>query len=108
MTEHINTISRLPNELCPAFMEWCVRGGHEIKIKKDRVVIRKGAKTGEIFAKRGQVQPSYLMNDYMIGRSKLFSQQWLKYGKSFVNDLDSSMMSKFVEVHRQINLAKVA
>ena len=31
MTEHINTISRLPNELCPAFMEWCVRGGHEIK-----------------------------------------------------------------------------
>ena len=39
MTEHINTISRLPNELCPAFMEWCVRGGHEIKIKKDRVVI---------------------------------------------------------------------
>ncbi len=34
MTEHINTISRLPNELCPAFMEWCVRGGHEIKIKK--------------------------------------------------------------------------
>ena len=26
MTEHINTISRLPNELCPAFMEWCVRG----------------------------------------------------------------------------------
>ena len=41
MTEHINTISRLPNELCPAFMEWCVRGGHEIKIKKDRVIIRK-------------------------------------------------------------------
>lgn len=34
MTEHINTISRLPNELCPAFMEWCVRGGHEIKVKK--------------------------------------------------------------------------
>lgn len=30
MTEHINTISRLPNELCPAFMEWCVRGGHVI------------------------------------------------------------------------------
>ena len=44
MTEHINTISRLPNELCPAFMEWCVRGGHEIKVKKDRVVIRKGTK----------------------------------------------------------------
>ena len=108
MTEHINTISRLPNELCPAFMEWRVRGGHEIKIKKDRVVIRKGAKTGEIFAKRGQVQPSYLMNDYMIGRFKLFSLQWLKYGKSFVNDLDSSMMSKFVEVHRQISLTKVA
>ncbi len=42
MTEHINTISRLPNELCPAFMEWCVRGGHEIEVKKDRVVIRKG------------------------------------------------------------------
>ena len=50
----------------------------------------------------------YLMNDYMIERFKLFSLQWLKYGKSFVNDLDSSMMSKFVEVHRQINLAKVA
>ena len=108
MTEHINTISRLPNELCPAFIEWCVCGGHEIKIKKDRVVIRKGAKTGEIFAKRGQVQPSYLMNDYMIERFKLFSLQWLKYGKSFVNDLDSSMMSKFAEVHRQISLAKVA
>ena len=108
MTEHINTISRLPNELCPAFMEWCVRGGHEIKIKKDRVVIRKGAKTGEIFAKRGQVQPSYLMNDYMIGRFKLFSLQWLKYCRSFVNDLDNSMMSKFAEAYRQINLAKVA
>ena len=108
MTEHINTISRLPNELCPAFMEWCVRGGHEIKVKKDRVVIRKGAKTGEIFAKRGQIQPSYFMSGYMIERFKLFSLQWLKYGKSFVNDLDSSMMSKFVEVHRQINLVKVA
>lgn len=108
MTEHINTISRLPNELCPAFMEWCVRGGHEIKVKKDRVVIRKGAKTGEIFAKRGQIQPSYFMSGYMIERFKLFSLQWLKYGKSFVNDLDSSMMSKFVEVHRQISLAKVA
>ena len=108
MTEHINTISRLPNELCPAFMEWCVRGGHEIKVKKDRVVIRKGAKTGEIFAKRGQIQPSYFMSGYMIERFKLFSLQWLKYGKSFVNDLDSSMMSKFVEVYRQINLAKVA
>ena len=108
MTEHINTISRLPNELCLAFMEWCVRGGHEIKVKKDRVVIRKGTKTGEIFAKRGQIQPSYLMSGYMIERFKLFSLQWLKYGKSFVNDLDNSMMSKFVEVHRQINLAKVA
>ena len=108
MTEHINTFSRLPNELCPAFMEWCVRGGHEIKVKKDRVVIRKGAKTGEIFAKRGQIQPSYFMSGYMIERFKLFSLQWLKYGKSFVNDLDSSMMSKFVEVHRQISLAKVA
>ena len=108
MTEHINTISRLPNELCPAFMEWCVRGGHEIKIKKDRVVIRKGAKTGEIFAKRGQIQPSYFMSGYMIERFKLFSLQWLKYGKSFVNDLDNSMMSKFIEAHRQINLAKVA
>ena len=108
MTEHINTISRLPNELCPAFMEWCVRGGHEIKVKKDRVVIRKGAKTGEIFAKRGQIQPSYFMSGYMIERFKLFSLHWLKYGKSFVNDLDNSMMSKFVEVHRQINLAKVA
>ena len=108
MTEHINTISRLPNEPCPAFMEWCVRGGHEIKVKKDRVVIRKGAKTGEIFAKRGQIQPSYFMSGYMIERFKLFSLQWLKYGKSFVNDLDSSMMSKFVEVHRQINLTKVA
>ena len=82
--------------------------GMKSKSKKDRVVIRKGAKTGEIFAKRGQVQPSYLMNDYMIGRFKLFSLQWLKYGKSFVNDLDNSMMSKFAEVHRQINLAKVA
>ena len=108
MTEHINTISRLPNELCPAFMEWCVRGGHEIKVKKDRVVIRKGAKTGEIFAKRGQIQPSYFMSGYMIERFKLFSLQWLKYGKSFVNDLDNSMMSKFIEAHRQINLAKVA
>ena len=108
MTEHINTISRLPNELCPAFMEWCVRGGHEIKVKKDRVVIRKGAKTGEIFAKRGQIQPSYFMSGYMIERFKLFSLQWLKYGKSFVNDLDNSMISKFVEAHRQINLAKVA
>ena len=108
MTEHINTISRLPNELCPAFMEWCVRGGHEIKVKKDRVVIRKGAKTDEIFAKRGQIQPSYFMSGYMIERFKLFSLQWLKYGKSFVNDLDNSMMSKFIEVHRQINLAKVA
>ena len=82
--------------------------GMKSKSKKDRVVIRKGAKTGEIFAKRGQVQSSYLMNDYMIERFKLFSLQWLKYGKSFVNDLDNSMMSKFVEVHRQINLAKVA
>ena len=108
MTEHINTISRLPNELCPAFMEWCVRGGHEIKVKKDRVVIRKGTKTGEIFAKRGQIQPSYFMSGYMIERFKLFSLQWLKYGKSFVNDLDNSMMSKFIEAHRQINLAKVA
>ena len=108
MTKHINTISRLPNELCPAFMEWCVRGGHEIKVKKDRVVIRKGAKTGEIFAKRGQIQPSYFMSGYMIERFKLFSLQWLKYGKSFVNDLDNSMMSKFIEAHRQINLAKVA
>lgn len=85
-----------------------MRGGHEIKVKKDRVVIRKGAKTGEIFAKRGQIQPSYFMSGYMIERFKLFSLQWLKYGKSFVNDLDSSMMSKFVEVHRQISLAKVA
>ena len=75
MTEHINTISRLPNELCPAFMEWCVRGGHEIKVKKDRVVIRKGTKTGEIFAKRGQIQPSYFMSGYMIERFKLFSLQ---------------------------------
>ena len=49
-----------------------------------------------------------LMSDYMIERFKLFSLQWLKYGKSFVSDLDNSMMSKFVEVHRQINLAKVA
>lgn len=108
MVEHINTISRLPNELCPAFMEWCVRGGHEIKIKKDRVVVRKGLKTGEIFAKRGAIQPSYLMNDYLVERFKLFSLQWLKQGKSFVNDLDNSMMCKFAEVHRQHNLAKVA
>ena len=43
-----------------------------------------------------------------IERFKLFSLQRLKYGKSFVNDPDNSMMSKFIEVHCQINLAKVA
>lgn len=108
MVEHINTISRLPNELCPAFMEWLVRGGHEIKVKKDRIVIKKAQKTGEIIAKRGSIQASYAMNDYMIERFKLFSLQWLKYGKSRVEELDNSMMCKFAEVQRQINLAKVA
>lgn len=108
MTEHINTISRLPNELCPALWSGVCVVDMKSRSKKDRVVIRKGTKTGEIFAKRGQIQPSYLMSDYMIERFKLFSLQWLKYGKSFVNDLDNSMMSKFIEVHRQINLAKVA
>ena len=44
MTEHINTISRLPNELCPAFMEWCVRGGHEIKVKKTVLLSEKAQK----------------------------------------------------------------
>ncbi|RKG41952.1 hypothetical protein D9K81_16135, partial [Acinetobacter chengduensis] len=76
--------------------------------KKDRVVIKKGSKTGEILAKRGSIQPDYAMNEYLIERFKLFSLQWLKYGKAWVEELDNSMMCKFVEVQRQINLAKVA
>ena len=108
MVEQIKVITRLPNELCTAFMEWLVRGGHDIKVKKDRVVIKKGSKTGEILAKRGSIQPDYAMNEYLIERFKLFSLQWLKYGKAWVEELDNSMMCKFVEVQRQINLAKVA
>ena len=108
MIEQIKVITRLPNELCTAFLEWLVRGGHEIKVKKDRVVIKKGSKTGEILAKRGSIQPDYAMNEYLIERFKLFSLQWLKYGKAWVEELDNSMMCKFVEVQRQINLAKVA
>ena len=108
MVEQIKVITRLPNELCTAFMEWLVRGGHEIKVKKDRIVIKKAQKTGEIIAKRGSIQASYAMNDYMIERFKLFSLQWLKYGKSWVEELDNSMMCKFAEVQRQINLVKVA
>ena len=108
MIEQIKVITRLPNELCTAFLEWLVRGGHDIKVKKDRVVIKKGSKTGEILAKRGSIQPDYAMNEYLIERFKLFSLQWLKYGKAWVEELDNSMMCKFIEVQRQINLAKVA
>jgi phage regulator Rha-like protein len=57
---------------------------------------------------RSRTTQTYAMNDYMMDRFYLFSLQWLKYGKQFVNELDSSMMSKYVEVHRQIGLAKVA
>ncbi|MBI1452986.1 hypothetical protein IL972_13790 [Acinetobacter sp. FL51] len=108
MIEQIKVITRLPNELCTAFLEWLVRGGHDIKVKKDRVVVKKGSKNGEILAKRGSIQPDYAMNAYLIERFKLFSLQWLKYGKAWVEELDNSMMCKFVEVQRQINLAKVA
>jgi hypothetical protein len=107
-TPQENVITRLPHNLCPAFIEWCARGGHQVKIKKDRVLLLKNGKRGEIFGKRGLVQETYAMNEYMIDRFYLFSLQWLKYGKQFVNELDSSMMSKYVEVHRQIGLAKVA
>ena len=108
MIEQIKVITRLPNALCTAFLEWLVRGGHDIKVKKDRVVIKKGLKTGEIIAKRGSIQPDYAMNPYLIERFKLFSLQWLKHGKAWVEELDNSMMCKFAEVQRQINLAKVA
>lgn len=104
----IQTVTRLPNELSPAFMEWCLRGGHSIKVKKDRVCVHKDQKRGEVICKPGVIQESYAMNEYMIERFQLFSRQWLKYGKSFVNELDQSMMGKYSESVRRFNLAKVA
>ena len=108
MSEFIEVVTQLPNELCPAFMEWCVRGDHKIEVKKDRVLIRKNGKKGEIYCKRGHVQPSYPMNDYMVERFKLFSLQWLKHGKDFVTELDSSMIGKYNEAVRHVNLWRVA
>ena len=108
MVEQLITITRLPNELCTAYMEWLIRGGHEIKIKKDRVIVKKGQKSGEIMAKRGLIQPSYAMNEYMIERFKLFSLQWLKHGKAWIEELDQSMMFKYSQINHQISLAKVA
>ncbi|MDM1272645.1 hypothetical protein [Acinetobacter indicus] len=104
----IQTVTRLPNELSPAFMEWCLRGGHSIKVKKDRVCIHKDQKRGEVICKPGVIQESYAMNEYMIERFQLFSRQWLKYGKSFVDELTYVMLSKQADCIRQINLAKVA
>lgn len=108
MVEQLITITRLPNELCTAYMEWLIRGGHEIKIKKDHVIVKKGQKSGEIMAKRGLIQPSYAMNEYMIERFKLFSLQWLKHGKAWIEELDQSMMFKYSQINHQISLAKVA
>lgn len=104
----IQTVTRLPNELSPAFMEWCLRGGHSIKVKKDRVCIHKDQKRGEVICKPGVIQESYAMNDYLIERFQLFCRQWLKYGKSFVDELTYAMLSKQTDCIRQINLAKVA
>lgn len=108
MVKQLKTITRLPNELCTAYMEWLIRGGHEIKIKKDRVIIKKGQNSGEIMAKRGLIQPSYAMNEYMIERFKLFSLQWLKHGKAWIEELNQSMLFKFSKINHQISLAKVA
>ena len=108
MVEQLITITRLPDELCAAYREWLIRGGHEIKIKKDRVIVKKGQKSGEIMAKRGLIQPSYAMNEYMIERFKLFSLQWLKHGKAWIEELDQSMMFKYSQINHQISLAKVA
>lgn len=100
-------ITHIPHDLLPAFVEWLDRGGHEVKQKKNGLFLVKNDKRGHIFGKAGVVQESYLMNDYMIERFALFSQQWLKYGKKFVKELDVSMKRKLAEMHRLNGLAKV-
>lgn len=106
--EIVKTVHRLPNDLCPAFLEWCIRGGHSIRLKKDRIRISKNQQIGEVVCKPGVTQESYAMNDYLIERFQLFCRQWLKYGKSFVDELTYAMLSKQADCIRQINLAKVA
>ncbi|MHA3079680.1 hypothetical protein [Acinetobacter sp. ANC 5502] len=102
----IKQITRIPNELCPAFMEWCIRGGHDIKVKKDGVVIRKGSSVGTILC-RGKVEPNYLMTEYVISRFELFSRQWMKYGKAFFEELDSAMMKKCNGIYKQAEIEKM-
>ena len=91
--EVIKQVTWIPNELCPAFLEWCIRGGHDIKVKKTGVAISKGKNKGTILC-NGKVEPSYLMTDYIVSRFELFSRQWMKYGKTFIEELDAAMTKK--------------
>ncbi|ENV48071.1 hypothetical protein P255_01455 [Acinetobacter brisouii CIP 110357] len=102
----VNQITRIPNDVCPAFMEWCLRGGHEIKVKKDGVIIRKGKSSGMILC-RGKVEPNYLMTEYVISRFELFSRQWMKYGRAFFEELDKSMLKKCDGIYKQAEIEKM-
>ena len=104
--EVANQITRIPNNVCPAFMEWCLRGGHEIKVKKDGVIIRKGKSSGMILC-RGKVEPNYLMTEYVISRFELFSRQWMKHGRAFFEELNTSMLKKCDGIYKKAEIEKM-
>lgn len=104
--ENRKKIDRIPNSLCAPFIEWCARGGHDIRVKKDKVTIKKGKGAG-VIRFSGQIQVDYQMNDYLIDRFYLFCQQWLKHGVKFVDELGGAMIDKCNKANRQIDIAKM-
>lgn len=92
----IQQATMLPNSLCEPFIQWLMNGEYSVSVKKDGVYFHKGNKVAVIYS-RGIEQPFYKMNSHMIERFELFSRQWLKYGKDFLQALRAEMRFKHVK-----------
>ena len=76
----------LPHNLCTAFMQWMLNGGHIGKVNKVAVVLKKGTNVAKIFCD-GNNQPFYEMNEYCATRYELFLKQWFVQGVQFIQGL---------------------
>lgn len=103
--------NKLPNCVSAAFIEWLERGGHKITLKKNSMVCTKNSKRGVIQFPRHEIQGFYELDEYLSGRYELFLTQWLKYGKSFIEELKFAMASKYFRakhLNQLMHMAKVA
>ncbi|WOE32786.1 MULTISPECIES: hypothetical protein [unclassified Acinetobacter] len=98
----------LPDSLSSPFIEWLDRGGHGIKVKRNRVTATKGDKVGIIYCENGKTQSHYNMNEYLVERYQVFLKQWLNHDKQFILNLRSAMVGRYLACQHQHNLLKMA